>query len=55
MDISDLGRVTEHYCVSLVLSFSICENRQPIPVLFCNLGFNEPLLSCLPMCVSFSL
>ena len=41
--ISDLETITEHYRVSQVLTFSICEKREPIPKLFYNLGLNEPL------------
>lgn len=40
----DLGRVTEHYRLSLVLTLSICEKREPIPVLFYGLGLNRLLL-----------
>lgn len=39
----DLGRVTEHYRLLLVLTLSICEKREPIPVLFYKLGLNKPL------------
>lgn len=39
----DLGRVIEHYQLLLVLTLFICEKREPIPVLFYNLGLNKPL------------
>ena len=35
--------VIEHYWLLLVLTLSICEKREPIPVLFYNLRLNKPL------------
>ena len=33
----------KHYRLSLFLTFSICEKREPIPMLFYSLGLNKPL------------